>query len=303
MVLQICALNHDHVLEIFCGFSGFEASDLWNCALTIMNDQSEWAQWSHTGSLVTQMNFVPFDQWIKNMKNLNTPCDEPMIHALSRIHCRHSVIIRSSRTWSTVDQQDAMLTMDELRGICDVRLAFLGDRTFGELRCLPMCAPPPNILPLLPIIKTSHKPATGTTRWQRKPLNLSMASLTKKSTTQSRKKATSSHPIEIYSNSLLKSGNTPSVAEDSIPAQKRSATTSTDNSCFNSSKHSLEASSINTRLVNSDSICSSPTTELTHHVPGENLGSNHLNNEGNPPSPSIQDVTVSESVCFQPFVH
>ena len=137
-------MNPDHVLEIFCGFSGFKPSELHKHTLTIMEDPNEKNQWSHTGSVIMQMNFVSYDQWIKNTKKPDTPCDELMIHALSRIHCRHCLIITSKRTWSTVEEEDNSLTLDELLSICDIRLAYLGDKTFRELQCLPMCAPPPS---------------------------------------------------------------------------------------------------------------------------------------------------------------
>ena len=74
------------------------------------------------------------------MEENDTRCDELMIHALPRIHCKHCMIITSKRTWSTVQQQDDTLTLDKLLSICDVKLAFLGNITFGELRHLPMSA-------------------------------------------------------------------------------------------------------------------------------------------------------------------
>ena len=144
--------NHNHVLELFGEFSGFDPSELRQRAVTILSSKTEIPYWSHAGSVLLGLNFRSYSDWLEHMSKDSSPCDELMLYVLNRIHHRHTVVYTSNRIWTTV-QADDKLTEVDLMSICDLRLVYLGNKIFGELKKLPMCAPPLLHVPQL----TFHK--------------------------------------------------------------------------------------------------------------------------------------------------
>ena len=135
--------NHNHVLELFGEFSGFEPSELRQRAVMILSSKTEIPYWSHAGSVLLGLNFWSYSDWLDHMSKDSSPCDELMLYVLNRIHYRHTVVYTSNRIWTTV-QADDKLTEVDLMSICDLHLVYLGNKIFGELKKLPMCAPPPS---------------------------------------------------------------------------------------------------------------------------------------------------------------
>ena len=135
-------LNQNHVLELFGQYSGFEPSELRQRAIAILSTETEIPYWSHAGTVILGLNFMSYSQWIKHMTKENSPCDELMLYVLSRIHCRHTVVYTTNRVWTTV-QADGKTTVDDLMSISDLRLVYLGGKTFGELKkSTYVCTPP-----------------------------------------------------------------------------------------------------------------------------------------------------------------
>ena len=189
-------LDPSHVLEIFCDYSGFTTDELRERIIRIMRLKNEVRFWSHAGSVVTQMNFVTYDEWLDMMENPNTFVDELMLYALSRIHSRHTVVMTANRIWTTV-KQESDLTIDELMSVCDIRLVYLGNKTFGELRRLPVNAPPLPLAPSLPILANPTSKGKGKGKRSVKPLDLSKASLMKSSRPKGRPK-NNSYVVELF---------------------------------------------------------------------------------------------------------
>ena len=188
--------NQNHVLELFGEFSGFEPSELRQRAVTILSSETEIPYWSHAGSVLLGLNFMSYSNWLKYMSEDSSPCDELMLYVLNRIHCRHTVVYTSNRIWTTV-QADNKLTEEDLMSICDLRLVYLGNKIFGELKKLPMCAPPlPQVLQLTSkkSAKTARKGKALTT-----PLNRSIKSLQDKCKTRPRTNASGGTIIEKQS--------------------------------------------------------------------------------------------------------
>ena len=170
-------LNQNHVLELFCEFSGFEPDELRKRVMSIMTSDKDLSLWQHVGRVVTGLNFVSYEAWVEHMKVNSTPCDELLLYVLNRIHCRHTVVFTANRAWSTL-KPESNITTDDLLSICDLRLVYLGNKTFGELKRLPMCAPPLPQMLTTPLCKQPQKKVKG--RMPVKPLKLSLNSLVKK---------------------------------------------------------------------------------------------------------------------------
>ena len=167
-------INQNHVLEMFGVYSGYEPSELRQCAITILNTETEIPYWSHAGSVLLGLNFMSYSEWTEYMSDESSPCDELMLYVLSRIHCRHTVVYTANRVWTTV-YVDGKTTVDDLMSICDLRLVYLGGKTFGELKKLPMYAPPLPRVRQTPVKKSANKARKG--KVPTKPLTLSIKSL------------------------------------------------------------------------------------------------------------------------------
>ena len=66
------------------------------------------------------------------MRKYDTPGDEIVLYALSRLTRVHSIVYSKTATWCTVAVSQPMLPSD-LHKVCTVRLMYLGRRGFGEL--------------------------------------------------------------------------------------------------------------------------------------------------------------------------
>ena len=50
---------------------------------------------------------------------------------------RHAFVLTQTKPWMTVDASIGSLTVPELCMMCDVRLIYLGNNKFGEIKCKP----------------------------------------------------------------------------------------------------------------------------------------------------------------------
>ena len=155
-----------HVFEIFGQYSDVDLVTLRQRILDILKEDTDF--WESVGRVFFNMNFTTLDYWIEHMEKHTTPCDEFMLYALNRIHCRHTVVYTKQRSWSTV-HADQPMSPAELHSVCDIHLVYLGGQTYGELRRLPMAPILMSPYMLLPVTNVIGK-GKGC---QRKPLDLS----------------------------------------------------------------------------------------------------------------------------------
>ena len=75
--------------------------------------------------------------------------DELAIYALCDMLKRHAFVYTSTKPWTTVDSNAGCLSVTELCMLCDVRLIYLGNNKFSELKCKPeILSPLPRLLPV-----------------------------------------------------------------------------------------------------------------------------------------------------------
>ena len=83
-------------------------------------------------TIVLSMRKQSLMDWLTAMRRYDTPGDEIVLYALSRMTCVHSIVYSKTATWCTMAVAQPILPSD-LHKACTVKLMFLGKRGFGEL--------------------------------------------------------------------------------------------------------------------------------------------------------------------------
>ena len=83
------------------------------------------------------MHGTNLDGWVKSMTDCLKRGDELAMYALCDMLKRHAFVFSWTKPWTTVDASIGSLTVSELCMMCDVRLIYLGNNKFGEIKCKP----------------------------------------------------------------------------------------------------------------------------------------------------------------------
>ena len=83
------------------------------------------------------MHGTNLDGWVKTMTDCLNRGDELAIYALCDMLKRHAFVFTRTKPWTTADGSIRSLTVPELCMMCDVRLIYLGNNKFGEIKCKP----------------------------------------------------------------------------------------------------------------------------------------------------------------------
>ena len=92
--------------------------------------------YSSVGHVVLNMRGCDIDMWLEDMSDVNHFPDELMIYALSRTYNRHTLIVCKEHNWSTIES-NVLLEEEELLAATHVKLVYLGNSVFGELKTKP----------------------------------------------------------------------------------------------------------------------------------------------------------------------
>ena len=87
--------------------------------------------------VLLKMHGTTLDGWVKTMTDCLNRGDELAIYALCDMLKRHAFVFTWTKPWTTVDGSIGFLTVPELCMMCDVRLIYLGNNKFGEIKCKP----------------------------------------------------------------------------------------------------------------------------------------------------------------------
>ena len=74
-------------------------------------------------------------RWVATMTDCLNRGDELAIYAMCDMLKWHAFVITSIKPWTTVDTSIATLMIPELCIMCDVRLIYLGNNKYGEIKC------------------------------------------------------------------------------------------------------------------------------------------------------------------------
>ena len=135
--------NPNHIYELFGDFAGHEATQV---RLLLLKHIARDPSFSMTcGTVCLEMCNISFERWLNRVADDRMYCDELGILSLSNMYRRHSLVVTVNKLWSTIEHSSP-LNLLELLNECSVKLIYLGQLCFGELKSKPK---PPTPMPSL----------------------------------------------------------------------------------------------------------------------------------------------------------
>ena len=139
--------NKNHLLDVFSKYCGYDDSTYTRLdMLTFVAENTTRYEWN--AHVLLKMHGTNLDGWVKTMTDCLNRGDELAIYALCDMLKRHAFVFTRTKPWTTVDGSIGSLTVPELCMMCDVRLIYLGNNKFGEIKCKPeVLSPLPKPIP------------------------------------------------------------------------------------------------------------------------------------------------------------
>ena len=83
------------------------------------------------------------ENWVKNMKKLDTPGDEIALYTLCKMYHCHCYVYTKMKSWCTIEvPHDAVINEEELIDKYEIKLLFVEPGVYGELKTRPYAPPP-----------------------------------------------------------------------------------------------------------------------------------------------------------------
>ena len=118
--------------------------------------EMEKSLYSLVGRVVLNMRGCDIDMWLEDMSDVTHFPDELMIYALSRTYNWHTLIVCKERNWSTIES-NFPLEEEELLAATHVKLVYLGNSVFGELKSKPYSQEVSNLITTLQLATALSK--------------------------------------------------------------------------------------------------------------------------------------------------
>ena len=130
------AVNRSHVFDLFAEFllhkDGSKARlDMIN----FISDNRE--RYAIDGHVVLKMHKTNLNAWACKMTYWENSADKLALYALSDLTKQHTVVITTTKPWSTVHPDVVLKDIHGLLDVCGVKLLYLGNNKFGRLRHRP----------------------------------------------------------------------------------------------------------------------------------------------------------------------
>ena len=123
--------NPNHIYGLFGDFAGYTTTQVRLLLLKhIARDPSFHMRW---GTVCLEMHNISFKWWLNRVADDQMYCDELGILSLSHMYRRHTLVVTVNKMWSTI-QHSSPLNLLELLNECSVKLIYLGQLRFGELK-------------------------------------------------------------------------------------------------------------------------------------------------------------------------
>ena len=127
-------INTDYLFELF---GLFLDQDGWSVRKEMVERvKMEQPLYETVSRVVLNMHRCTFEDWITELEDPDNLPDELMLYCLSRTYNHHTLVVCKNRYWSTLEIEEA-ITEEELFNQCHVKLVYLGDGIFGELKRKP----------------------------------------------------------------------------------------------------------------------------------------------------------------------
>ena len=147
-----CA-NPNHIFKLFGDFGGHDASQV--RLLLLKHIARHPCFYMRCGTVCLEMHNISFKQWLNCLADDSMYCDELGILSLCNMYRWHTMVVTVNKMWSTIEHS-LPLNLFKLLNECSVKLVYLGQLCFGELK---LRRPSLN-LPSLPV-QTSVHPSTS----------------------------------------------------------------------------------------------------------------------------------------------
>ena len=148
-------VNRSHVFDLFAEFLPHrDGSKTRLDMVNFVKDNRE--KYLIDGHVVLKMHETNLNAWENKMTYWENSADELASYALSDLTKQHTIVITSTKPWSTVYPNVILKDIYELLNVCGVKLLFLCGNKFGRLRSRPLNYEPPIIvnLPVFPGTET-----------------------------------------------------------------------------------------------------------------------------------------------------
>ena len=132
--------NPNHLFELFGFFSGHEAIEVYEILLEHIARNLDFHL--HCSTVCLEMRNMVFSDWVKQLADGRIYCVEIGLLFLSTLYHRHTLVVISNKLWLTI-VHPAPLNLLELLNECSVKLVYLGQLWFGELKQHPRWPPRP----------------------------------------------------------------------------------------------------------------------------------------------------------------
>ena len=129
-------VNRSHVFDLFAEF--LPHKDGAKARLDMINFVSDNKErYAIDGHVVLKMHETNLNAWVCKMTYWENSADELALYALSDLTKQHTVVITSTKPWSTVHPNVVLKDIHGLLDVCGVKLLYLGNNKFGRLRRRP----------------------------------------------------------------------------------------------------------------------------------------------------------------------
>ena len=126
--------NPNHIYELFGDIGGHEATQV---RLLLVKHIARDPSFHMRCSIVClEMRNISFERWLNRVADERMYCDKLGILSLSNMYRRHSMVVRVNKMWRTIEHS-LPLNLLELLNECSVKLIYLGQLCFGELKPKP----------------------------------------------------------------------------------------------------------------------------------------------------------------------
>ena len=147
--------NPGHLFEIFCNFSGHDAMEVHELMLEHISKNLDFH--ASCSIVCLEMRNTRFTNWVDRIADGRMYCDELGLLSLSALYRRHTLVVTANKLWLTIEHPTPVNLL-ELLNECSVKLVYLGQLRFGELKTHPRR--PSRPMPTKsPTLKTTEDPA------------------------------------------------------------------------------------------------------------------------------------------------
>ena len=130
------AVNRSHVFDLFAEFLPYkDGSKARLDMINFVSDNRE--RYVIDGHVVLKMHETNLNAWACKMTYWENSADEPTLYPLSDLMKQHTIVITSTKPWSTVHPDVVLKDIHRLLDVCGVKLLYLGNNKFGRLRRRP----------------------------------------------------------------------------------------------------------------------------------------------------------------------